>query len=135
MNRSTLLYDETCGFCTSIVQWVSRQKRGNQISVMPCQFALLTKKFPVSEEQCMSSIQLFDSEGEVTTKGQAVARVLGILWSSRWPERIATLPIIRPSIDLGYTFIAVNRHRLPGIKQWCAAGESSSCGVDPTARK
>ena len=129
MSRFTLLYDEDCGFCTSIVQWVSRQKRGNRIHVMPCQFALLTKKFPVTEKDCTTSIQLFDDQGNVTTKGQAVGRVLGILWNNRWPERIVNTPVLKQAIDLGYTFIAVNRHRLPGIKQWCAAGENSSCSI------
>lgn len=128
MSQSTLLYDETCGFCTRVVQWVSRQKRGSEIRVMPCQFALLTGSHPVSETDCVTSIQLFNESGEVSTKGQAVARVLGVLWNSRWPERIAGLPVIRQTLDLGYTFIAVNRHRLPGIKQMCAAGEKSSCG-------
>src|SRR5699024_9252360 len=129
MAESTLLYDETCGFCTAVVQWVSRQKRGNQIRVMPCQFAQLTGSHPVTETDCLTSIQLFDSNGELTTKGQAVARVMGILWNAQWPERIAKLRVINQSLDLGYTFIAANRHRLPGIKQMCSSGGStSSCG-------
>lgn len=130
MAESTLLYDETCGFCTTVVQWISRQKRGDQIRVMPCQFAMLTGSHAVTETDCLSSIQLFDSQGGHATKGQAVARVMGILWSARWPERVAKLPVIRQTLDLGYTFIAVNRHRLPGIKQMCAAGEKSSCGPE-----
>lgn len=135
MADSTLLYDETCGFCTAVVQWVSRQQRGNQIRVMPCQFALLTKSHPVNDVDCMSSIQLFNAQGDLATKGQAVARVLGILWNSQWPERVARLPVIRQSLDLGYTFIAVNRHRLPGIKQMCASGGAgSSCGSDPSTK-
>lgn len=127
MQNSTLLYDETCGFCTSIVQWVARQKRGSRISIMPCQFALLTGKFPVTEQDCLTSIQLYNANGEVATKGQAVARVLSILWDNHWPSRIAKLPVIRQVFDLGYTFIAVNRHRLPGIKQMCAAGKPEGC--------
>lgn len=127
---STLLYDETCGFCTAIVQWVSRQERGNRVQVMPCQFALLTKKFNVTEQQCLSSIQLNLPDGTVLTKGQAVAQVLSLLWDSAWPTRIARVPGIRQVLDLGYTFIAVNRHRLPGIKQMCAAGNPNGCGVE-----
>lgn len=135
MAETTLLYDETCGFCTAVVQWVSRQKRGDLIRVMPCQFAMMTGSHPVTEADCSTSIQLFDTRGDLATKGQAVARVLGILWNAKWPERIARLPIIRKSLDLGYTFIAVNRHRLPGIKQMCAAGgASSSCGPDKQAK-
>lgn len=131
MAESTLLYDETCGFCTAVVQWVSRQKRGDHIRVMPCQFAMMTGSHPVKEADCLTSIQLFNTQGDLATKGQAVARVMGILWDSRWPERVAKLPIIRQSLDLGYTFIAMNRHRLPGIKQMCASGgTSSSCGPE-----
>lgn len=133
MANTTLLYDETCGFCTRVVQWVSRQKRGEQIRVMPCQFALLTSSHPITEVDCLTSIQFFDAQGQLATKGQAAAKVMGILWNSRWPERIARLPVIRHSLDLGYTFIAVNRHRLPGIKQMCAAGESSTCGAKESA--
>ena len=124
----TLLYDETCGFCTSIVQWVSRHKRGSRITVMPCQFALLTGNFPVTETDCLTSIQLYDAAGNVVTKGQAVAEVLSTLWDSPLPRKIAGIPVIRQMIDMGYTFIAVNRHRLPGIKQMCAAGAKSQCG-------
>lgn len=127
---STLLYDETCGFCTAIVQWVSRQERGNRVKVMPCQFALLTKKFNVTEQQCLSSIQLNQPDGTVLTKGQAVATVLSLLWDNAWPTRIARVPGIRQALDLGYTFIAVNRHRLPGIKQMCAAGNPDGCGIN-----
>ena len=130
MTNPTLLYDETCGFCTSIVQWVQRQKRGGSINVMSCQFAQLTQKFPVSDQDCATSIQLFQPGGDKLTKGQAVASVLGVLWNSSWPSRVARVPGIRQGLDLGYTFIAVNRHRLPGIKQMCAAGEKSSCGTD-----
>ena len=130
MTKPTLLYDETCGFCTSMVQWVQRQKRGGEITVLSCQFALLTKKFPVTDRDCATSIHLFKPVGERTTKARAVADVLDIVWDSRWPTRIATLPVVSKVLDLGYTFIAVNRHRLPGIKQWCAAGESSRCGID-----
>lgn len=130
MNQTTLLYDETCGFCTSIVQWVSRQKRGNRITVTPCQFALLTNRFDVTERECMTSIQLIRPDGSKTTKGEAVGDVLAILWNNKWPARIARMPIVRQALNLGYTFIAVNRHRLPGIKQWCAAGggDNPQCG-------
>lgn len=135
MTQSTLLYDETCGFCTTVVQWVSRQKRGDQIRVVPCQFAVLTGSHPVSETDCLASIQLFSSEGDLATKGQAVARVMGILWNARWPEQVARVPGIRHLLDLGYTFIAVNRHRLPGIKQMCSSGgASSSCGSEKSMK-
>lgn len=123
MTNPTLLYDETCRFCTSIVQWVQRQKRGGDITVMSCQFAQLTQKYPVTDRDCATSIQLFQPGGEKLTKGQAVASVMGVLWNSKWPSRVARIPGIRHVLDLGYTFIAVNRHRLPGIKQMCAAGE------------
>lgn len=127
MSNSTLLYDETCGFCTSIVQWIQRQQRGGNIDVMPCQFAQLTGKFEVTEVDCATSIQLFQPEGDKLTKGQAVASVLGVLWNSSWPTRVARVPGIRQVLDLGYTFIAANRHRLPGIKQMCAAGNKDGC--------
>lgn len=127
MTPSTLLYDETCGFCTAIVQWVTRQKRGDRVHIMSCQFALLTKKFAVTEKQCLTSIQLNGPDGEVKTKGQAVAGVLALLWDNEWPLRIVRLPVFRQVLDLGYTFIAVNRHRLPGIKQMFAAGNKDGC--------
>lgn len=135
MERITLLYDETCGFCTSIVHWVSRQKRGNQITVMPCQFALLTSKHNVTERECMTSIQPIFPDGRTITKGEAVGDVLAVLWNSKWPARVVRWPGIRQAINLGYTFIAVNRHRLPGIKQWCAAGggDNPQCGVGPSS--
>ena len=129
MPTHILLYDETCGFCTSIVQWITRQKRGNQITALSCQFAHMTKKYPLVEKDCLTSIRLYDETGQVLVKGQAVAGVLGILWDSKWPERILGLPVIRQILDLGYTFIAVNRHRLPGIKQWCAAGSKGGCAL------
>ena len=129
MPTHTLLYDETCGFCTSIVQWVSRQKHGNRITVLSCQFAHMTKKYPLTDENCLTSIRLYDESGNVLVKGQAVAAVLGILWDSRWPEKVLGLPVIRQLLDKGYTFIAINRHRLPGIKQWCEAGSSGGCAV------
>lgn len=126
MTKPTLLYDETCGFCTSIVRWVQRQKRGGNINVMSCQFAQLTQKFPVTEKDCSTSIQLFQLDGAKLTKGQAVASVMGVLWDAKWPARVANLPGVKQVLNLGYTFIAVNRHRLPGIKQMCAAGEKSA---------
>ncbi|MCO5219417.1 MAG: DUF393 domain-containing protein [Thermomicrobiales bacterium] len=124
----TLLYDETCGFCTRVVNWVAQRKRGGLIQIMPCQFALLTGQFPVTETDCLTSIQVFTLNQQVPLrKGQAAAQIADVLMDSHWPSRIAGLPIIKQVLDLGYTFIAVNRHRLPGIKQMCAAGNPDGC--------
>lgn len=128
MATATLLYDETCGFCTRVANWVVRQKRGGQVQIMPCQFALLTGRFPVTDTDCVTSIQVFETQSSTPLKkGQAAAKIADVLLDSSWPSRIVGLPIIRQIVDLGYTFVAVNRHRLPGIKQMCAAGNPDGC--------
>ena len=128
MATATLLYDETCGFCTRVANWVVHQKRGSLIQIMPCQFALLTGQYPVTAADCVTSIQVFAQGRKIPLrKGQAVAQIADVLLDSQWPSRIAGLPVFKQALDLGYTFVAVNRHRLPGIKQMCAAGNPDGC--------
>lgn len=117
---ATLLYDADCGFCQSIVNWISRQERGSKIHAMPCQFAVSSHAFPVTESDCRNSIHVFDLAHTQSIKAEAVATVLAILWDSKAPLRIARLPGMKQVLDIVYILVAANRHRIPGIKQWCA---------------
>ncbi|HEU0164213.1 MAG TPA: DUF393 domain-containing protein [Thermomicrobiales bacterium] len=125
--KLTLLFDGNCGFCTRTVLWVQAKDTQGRIDVIPCQVAVRNGTHDVSEGDCGKSIWAFTAEGHVEGGAQAAALVASELMGRRWPVQVAKLPVIKQSLDLGYRFIANNRHRLPGIKGMCAIDGGSSC--------
>jgi predicted DCC family thiol-disulfide oxidoreductase YuxK len=123
----TLLYDGTCGFCARTVAWIQRRDRHQRIVAMPCQGAVRTGSAPVTLEDCGKSFWAITADSEVKGLGQGAALIVATLLDRTWPIAVARLPGIRQALDLGYRFIAHNRHRLPGIKGMCAVDAGSDC--------
>ena len=125
----TLLFDGTCGFCTRTVMWINRRDSRGRINIVPCQTAVEYHDVALSREDCATSIWAIRDGNVVAGGAQAAAIVWAVLIDASWPIQVARLPGVRQALDLGYRFIAANRHRLPGIKGMCSAGSTGGCGA------
>ncbi|MGB3307133.1 MAG: DUF393 domain-containing protein [Thermomicrobiales bacterium] len=125
--KLTLLFDGACGFCTRTVMWVQKRDTHGRLDILPCQTAVRSGRFTRDLSDCGTSIWAYAPDGAVEGGAQAAALVAAELLGHRWPVRVARLPGIRQCLDIGYRFIAANRHRLPGIKGMCSIGPGSSC--------
>lgn len=115
-----LLFDGDCAFCTSCVRWARRWVRP-QVAMVPWQRADLTI-LAVSEERCRTSIQWVTAPGDSRESGAAVSAVLAV-GRPPWPlvAGLLRLPGVRAVTDVGYRWVADNRHRLPGSTPACAS--------------
>jgi len=114
--RSTkhlLLYDGTCGFCASSVQWVLRRDRRGTLRFAALQGdtarPMLARHPQLAD---VDSVVWVGESGEVRVRSAAalaVARYLGGGWSV--VARLAAL-IPGPIRDWGYDLIARHRHKL-----------------------
>lgn len=113
----TLMYDGDCGFCTSSARWLARRGR---CEIMPWQ-SLDLEPLGLTEDDVSRAAYWLDASGHVSSSGAgAVAAALttcGPGW--RLAGRLLRLRPVRPLADVGYAWVARNRHRLPGSTDAC----------------
>ena len=126
MSGAVLLYDGTCGFCASSVQFVLRQERAGRT----LRFASLQGETGQSvfrrhpELAGVDSLIWYEDGGGaagdvvlVRSDGiLAVARYLGGPWAAL--ARVGRL-VPRAVRDAMYDFVARNRYRIPGKARAC----------------
>ena len=123
--RSVLLYDGDCAFCTRCAGLLERI--GTAAEIVPWQFADLAE-LGVTEAQATEAVQLVGIDGAVRSGHEAIAAALlsaGPVW--RAIGRMLLLPGISSIAARVYRVVADNRYRLPGGTPACAA--------DPTQRR
>lgn len=113
----TLIYDGDCGFCTSSARWLANRGR---CEITPWQ-SLDLAPLGLTEDDVTRAAYWLDGSGHVSARGAgAVAEALracGPGW--RLTGRLIQLPPVRPLADVGYAWVARNRHRLPGSTDAC----------------
>ena len=111
MSGALLLYDGTCGFCATSVQWVLRNDRRETLCFAALQGETARPILASHPELAnVDSVVWVGEDGEVRVRSEAafaVARYLGGGWSVA--ARLGAL-VPRPIRDWGYDLIA--RHRL-----------------------
>ena len=70
---------------------------------------------------CERTLVAITPEGDVDTGWRALARILSAATGTRWPYRVATLPIICPLLSMAFGGISPLLRRLPGMTPWCDA--------------
>lgn len=127
-NRSALVYDGDCAFCTTSVNYLMRWLRPN-CTVTPWQFADLAA-LGVTQRRAEYEVLYISPAGTVHGGAQAVARLMlsaGGVWA--WPGGLLTLPPVRWIAHGVYRIVAANRHRLPGGSPACALPADRRPGV------
>lgn len=114
-----LLYDGTCGFCSTTVQLILRHDRQGTL-----RFAALQSRFGSAVlgrhpelHHVDSIVWLEPARGaraeQVTVRSGAALRVAGYL-GGWWRLALVARLLPRSVRDRGYDFIARHRHQLPG---------------------
>jgi len=127
-----LIFDGTCGFCTRQVRYIHKLDKHNRVFSEPCQFVQHNPAYGLEEVDCGEMAWAIADDGRRAGGAQAFTLIAAIMLGKNWPIRVGRFPGIRQALDLGYRFIARNRHRFPGDKPPIAGG---SCRVDGNEHK
>lgn len=121
--QNVLLYDGTCGFCASSIQFVLRHDRAKSLKFAPLQGAvadLVRERHPeLSGIDSMVWVDGFGSPLEtIHVRSAAALRIAGYL-GGVW--RVATVGRLVPAAwrDSLYALIARHRHRLTRGGEQC----------------
>jgi predicted DCC family thiol-disulfide oxidoreductase YuxK len=120
LQPATVIYDGKCGFCRTKIQDIQRLDSERQLQFMPRQNAETEQRFPqIKSLELNEGILLIDQHGQIYVAADAMYEIGRRLPKTRAISSIYRLPIIKQIIQLGYKFIAANRHRLGGSGSSC----------------
>jgi len=119
-----LLYDGTCGFCSTTVHLILRYDRRETL-----RFAALQNRFGSAVLDRHPELHHVDSmvwlepavgarAEQVAVRSEAALRVAGYL-GGWWRLALLARLLPRSVRDWGYDFIARHRHQLPGLVEQC----------------
>jgi predicted DCC family thiol-disulfide oxidoreductase YuxK len=116
-----LLFDGTCGFCNRSVQLLLKLDKKKKFRFAALQSDIAAEKlqyFGCAPNTLPDSLVLINSQGVFTQwiALRKIAQKLGGLWHI--PSTLSYLIPVRLG-NILYDFIARNRHRLPGKKDFC----------------
>lgn len=113
------LYDADCGFCMSCLRWLTRFAPRPKYQITAWQDVNLAE-LGLTAQQCAEAAWFIDSDGTRHSGSDAIARALQHgSWTLHPLGRALQLPGIRRLAQISYTWIAQNRHRLPGGTPQC----------------
>ncbi|WP_067172898.1 thiol-disulfide oxidoreductase DCC family protein [Microtetraspora niveoalba] len=118
MERSLIIYDGDCGFCTTAAGFIER-RMDVPADVAAWQFTDLAA-LGTTPERAEYELLWVDTRGRVFGGAQAVAKILlaaGLPWSPL--GLLLRVPPFRWAAHGLYRLIAANRHRLPGGTPMC----------------
>ena len=119
--RSTLVYDGDCGFCTSAADWIARRWPEDGPTARPWQYlsSEAIAEAGLSHDDLQRSAWWIDDHTR-EEGSRAVARALGAaggLWAIvGWALVVPPISWVAP---LGYRAVARHRNRLPGGTPAC----------------
>ncbi|GAA4861806.1 thiol-disulfide oxidoreductase DCC family protein [Saccharopolyspora cebuensis] len=116
-DRPLLVYDGDCGFCTRCVRWAERLPVRARIAAWQ---ELDLAELGVQEARARHEVLWVEPTGRVLGGAAAVAALLRAC-RAPWPllGHLLSAPLVRTAADLGYRWVAANRHRMPGSTPAC----------------
>ena len=111
---ATLIYDADCAMCRASALWIMRRAlSGGALEILPCRAGVTRQRFPqVSEDACMTAMQLVLPGGGVLSGADAVPELLRRIRGWGWVVGVFALPGVRPVARRIYAWIASNRMRI-----------------------
>ncbi len=121
MNEHVLLYDGVCNMCDSTVQFVLNRDKNKKIYYAGLQSSVaqkLLKEHGVQINPEELSTIFYISKGKLFTKSTAILKVCREL-KGLWPVMTTFLIVPKFIRDGVYSFIAKNRYKWFGKKEYC----------------
>ena len=111
---ATLIYDAECAMCRASALWIMRRALSSgRLEILPCRSGVRHGRFPqVTEDACMTAMQLVLPDGRVLSGADAVPELLRRIRGWGWVAGAFALPGIRPVARRLYAWIATNRMRI-----------------------
>ena len=111
---ATLVYDGECAMCRASALWIMRRAMdAGALEILPCRSAPRRLRFPqITDEQCMTAMQLVLPDGRVLAGADAVPELLRRIPRWRWVAGVFALPGVRPLGRRAYAWIARNRMKI-----------------------
>jgi predicted DCC family thiol-disulfide oxidoreductase YuxK len=118
-HSAVLLYDGTCGFCASSVQFVLQHERHTRTlrfaSLQSAAGTAIRARYP--ELKVVDSVIWYESgaahgDERVLTRSSAVLRVLAYLGGAWHMLAVVGTIVPRPVLDAVYDFVARHRHQI-----------------------
>ena len=78
VERAVLIYDGECALCRASALWLMRRARmPDRLEILPCRSRPRRERYPhITEEACMSAMQLVLPDGRVLSGADAVPELL-----------------------------------------------------------
>ena len=114
VGTAVLIYDGECAMCRASALWLMRLAlSGGALEILPCRSGPRRARFPrISDEACMTAMQLVLPDGRVLTGADAVPELLRRIRGLGWLATVFALPGARPLARRFYAWVARNRMRL-----------------------
>lgn len=111
---AVLIYDADCAMCRASALWLMRLAlSGGRLEILPCRSEVRASRFPqVSENACMTAMQLVLPDGRVVEGADAVPELLRRIRGLAWLAAVFALPGMRPIGRRVYAWVARNRMRI-----------------------
>ena len=104
MNKLTILYDASCGFCVSCRQWLAQQPTYLPLHFVPARSAAAARLYPELAGSLADELTVVSDEGLVYRGAAAWIMCLWALQEFReWAQRLSTpalLPLARQAFEL-----------------------------------
>ena len=120
---ATLIYDAECAMCRKSALWLMRRAYSSgELEILPCRSPVRHERFPqVSEEACLTAMQLVLPDGRILSGADAVPELLRRIRGWGWVAGLFALPPARPLARGIYGWVARNRMKIS-----CAVGPRPS---------
>jgi predicted DCC family thiol-disulfide oxidoreductase YuxK len=112
--RATLVYDAECAMCRASALWIMRRAMdGGRLEILPCRCFERRERYPqISDEACMTAMQLVLPDGRIVAGADAVPELLRRIPHWGWVASAFALPGVRPVARRAYAWIARNRMKI-----------------------
>ncbi len=119
VEKTVLLFDGNCGFCTRAAQWVKRWDRKDRIRVVPFQQPGAPERYGLTREACEQAAWVITPDGERHRGAAAILTALSEALGCPWIRTLYRVPPFRWIADAGYAWVAAHRGLLPGTCPYC----------------
>jgi predicted DCC family thiol-disulfide oxidoreductase YuxK len=108
------VYDADCPVCRAAALWLMRLAMSQgRLEILPCRSPLRVERFPsISEEACLTAMQLVLPDGRVLAGADAVPELLRRIHGLGWLATLFAIPGMRPIARGVYGWIARHRMRI-----------------------
>lgn len=115
MQQAILIFDGSCGFCRSSIDWIRKRDTEGRFEYFPFQDDSFGRRFPeLTREACMRALHLVMEDGSVRVGAEALPVVLERLPSWRRLAPLLGHPLLGPINRWMYRQVAQSRARDDG---------------------